>query len=64
MVQYRELVQEFLIEYLNDTLRNENVQNNLRIKKVLIDRIPTRMSYTDSVMIHRFFKNPKQQIYI
>lgn len=58
IVQFRELSAEFLKIYLDGALNNENMQNNLRIKQLLISNIPLKGAYMDSAMIQRFFKNP------
>lgn len=58
MYTLREHLSEFLQVYADGTLKEEEVQKNLKIKQIMVDTIKDRGGKKDALMIHRYFKNP------
>lgn len=59
MYTLRDHLSEFLQVYADGTLKEEEVQKNLKIKQIMIDTIKDRGGKKDALMIHRYFKNPE-----
>ena len=59
MYSLRDHLSEFLQVYADGTLKEEKVQNNLKIKQIMVATIKDRGGKKDALMIYRYFKNPE-----
>lgn len=58
MSELRSYLSEFLDVYSDGSLNQPDVQENLKIKNLLLESVSTRTGKRDSIMITRFFQNP------